>query len=686
MGLLQALVKGERLEHIDYLSTVSGGGYTGTSLTWFLSRGLPDGSPAGTTEDDFPFGARVTAPGDERARGRNAILDYVRQHANYLTPTPSLNVQSLVAVVLRSAFVSVFVHFSLLTAVMGALLWMGAFDPVPRSALGNWGLLVKYLSTPPLLMGGLLVLALAWASLSYSVAMRVWKGASAYVTRTSIQAGIGLMTSGAFVLMVLGVLPVVYVFIESRVGSSWAAGSASTMVGVVLGVIEGRKQVQDQSSPGLVAKLRPIVGVALVLYGLLLAAFAASDWLLNGLGNPWPAFLLGVVGLVFGWASNVNYLGAHRMYRDRLMELFTPDPATVVAQRWDYARLADPTRLSDLCGVPEKVCRRPYHLINANVVLVGSRACALRARGGDSFLLSPLYSGSAATGWRRTSTWAHAGWRGMTLPTAMAISGAAVNPNTGVAGRGVTRNRMVSMLLSLLNLRLGYWAPNPAFDRARTPNFISPGLRSGMLGLGLSEHADLVELSDGGHFENLGVYELLRRKAGFIIVSDGAADPKYEFGDLANLVERARVDFGAKIEFDPEYPLSDLIPGSGPAQPDALDAKYRLAKRAFALGTIHYRYGHSEMPRGKIVYIKTTMIPALPADVTSYKATHPEFPDESTSDQFFDEAQFEAYRELGYRAGCQWLEHEEDFVSDETQAPESSGKRGRTAAEEVEAG
>jgi hypothetical protein len=219
------------------------------------------------------------------------------------------------------------------------------------------------------------------------------------------------------------------------------------------------------------------------------------------------------------------------------------------------------------------------------------------------------------------------------------------------------RHRMVSMLLSLLNLRLGYWMANPISTKRRIPNFISPGLRAGFFGRGLREDADLLELTDGGHFENLGVYELIRRELPFIIVSDAGADPGFQFSDLANLVERVRVDFGAKIDFSGEYNLDGLLPGSGPERPEAQGRHYRLAARAFAVGTIRYRRDPPGKPSGVVVYFKTTMTPDLPADILGYKAANPQFPDQGTSDQFFDEAQFEAYRELGYHAGWQWLAH-----------------------------
>lgn len=127
----------------------------------------------------------------------------------------------------------------------------------------------------------------------------------------------------------------------------------------------------------------------------------------------------------------------------------------------------------------------------------------------------------------------------MTLAKAMATSAAALNPSAGVSGEGVTRNVVVSMLLSMLNLRLGYWTSNPGkTNTLGSPNFFVPGLTSEILRFGLSETSRNLQLSDGGHYENLAFYELIRRKLDLIIVSDGGADPNFNFDDLANGVEK----------------------------------------------------------------------------------------------------------------------------------------------------
>ena len=225
----------------------------------------------------------------------------------------------------------------------------------------------------------------------------------------------------------------------------------------------------------------------------------------------------------------------------------------------------------------------------------------------------------------------------MDLATAFAISSAAVDPNTYA-----TRSRPLSFLMTLLNIRLGYWSPNP-----RYPGFSSRKFRPWwwlymlyeMLGRGLTEKRLQVHLSDGGHFENLGLYELVHRRCRYIIVSDAAADPNFSFSDLAKAIEMVRVDFGAEIEID----VSDLRP----------QGANKCSKHAFALGKITYNPTGpgDEAEEAHLLYIKTALIDNLTQDIYGYQRAHKAFPDETTADQFFSEPQFEAYRELGFLLG-----------------------------------
>jgi hypothetical protein len=270
---------------------------------------------------------------------------------------------------------------------------------------------------------------------------------------------------------------------------------------------------------------------------------------------------------------------------------------------------------------------------------VGARQDRFRGRGGDSFVLSPKFCGSSATGWIETR---FLGDGHFTLATAVAASGAAASPHAGVAGRGITRNPLVSLLLSLTNVRLGYWIRNPRASRAPKrwhkwfpPNLLAPGIRQGLFGSGTTEKAFFIELTDGGHFDNTGIYELVRRRVKVIVLSQASQDTAYAMEDLANTIQRVRVDFGVHIRFLSEtYPLDVL-------RPQQLGA---VVKRGWAVGTIKYPGAQQQ---GVILYLQASPVNGMNADTMSYWRRNVEFPNQTTADQFFDEEQLEAYRELG---------------------------------------
>jgi hypothetical protein len=414
------------------------------------------------------------------------------------------------------------------------------------------------------------------------------------------------------------------------------------------------------------------IGAALFVYSMLLLAYHLSlEWVripaTVDASLPVKTALLTACGLIVfsvivGFVANINYSTIGRMYRDRLMEAFLPDDKAVTgacgADKGDGflpAADADGALLEDMClSKDKKTVRRPYHIINSNVILINSPREMFRGRGGDNFILTPQFCGSDATGYIETRDFlkkrGQGDQGGLTLATAMATSGAAVNPNTGVGGKGVTRDFFVSLMMTVFNLRLGYWATNPRLGSPlKSPNYWRPGLCS-LLGFGYREDSLFVELSDGGHFENLGLYELIRRRVDTIVVSDAGADKDFNFGDLANAIERVRVDFGVGIRFRPDdEQFGKMVPGSNAN--GVFAKKFNLAAKGFASGTIAYPATDLEAGKtGKIFLIKSTLLPSLPGDLYGYKARHADFPDQTTSDQFFDENQFEAYRELGYRA------------------------------------
>lgn len=219
---------------------------------------------------------------------------------------------------------------------------------------------------------------------------------------------------------------------------------------------------------------------------------------------------------------------------------------------------------------------------------------------------------------------------GPSIGNAMAASGAAISPNCGYHSRPA-----VAALLALFNLRVGWWTGNPR--RQDAWNLYAPGayylITKELMGK-TDDCARYVYLSDGGHFENLGIYELVRRRVKYILACDASEDPNYYFDDLANAVEKCRRDFGVEIKIKP----SAIRPGGAE----------NWSKKHFAVGAIHYPEVNG-MPRedGILLYVKSSLTGHEPADVLFQKSERSEFPHDPTLKQFFSETQFEAYRALG---------------------------------------
>jgi predicted acylesterase/phospholipase RssA len=684
LGVLQAMAYKGWLKKVDYLSTVSGGGYIGSSISWLLSRKLDESSTGikrfGVKNKNFPYGtypmsgkipeilqtakdnqaeletsAKETANVSERYKGK--LLRYLRQQAKYLTPGDGINVMSLAAVVLRGALLSLFVYFGLLFLIF-ALIGRPVLDLTAADLYSSLPLkdlnLVIWLALAGSIFFALFALLYSLGTYWLSKLKRNSeadishkKKGRAYRLRQFYERWAGRLLTLSLALLIFGAIPYIYNALQQWAeNAAGITGVLSSIFGILSGITAFFKS--SNSKKGLVPMgLIVTVGTAALWFGLLLLSYHLSILMpapYSGKGIGLCLVIAAAVGVV-GWYANINYVSIHRYYRDRLMEAFMPDVDKAldgeIATR--AAGNADKQPIDSLLddqatpGLDENPA--PYHLINTNVVLESSRIPKFRGRGGDSFILSPRFCGSNATGWSRSEVFMNGR---MTLPTAMAISGAAVNPSTGVGGKGITRQPLLSMLMGLLNIRLGYWAPNPNPKRAASsiPNYFLPGLSEMFTRWKLNEKASYVELTDGGHFENLALYELIRRRARLIIVCDAGADPKFQFSDFANVVEKARVDFGTLILSNCDD-LKILVPHQKSSDKDDI----KSAERGYIKSTIIY----PDNSRGCLLYIKTTFFEKLSADLYGYKMAHPQFPDEPTSDQFFDEKQFEAYRELGYQ-------------------------------------
>lgn len=669
LGVIQALVRYDQLKKIDYMSTVSGGGYLGSALTWALKQG---GKNVGTSPDNFPLGKRVGLDPkdvdhqDSHMLENNKLLDFIRQHGSYLTPSPSLDLFSFSAVVMRSIMVSLLIYFSIITVLMTAFTWV--IYAISNRFLGQilaslnriLGANLVTSSNGVLLSFGILIICVIVLMGFYFSLGTFFRGSKIakkrYARFIKGQMRQGSLLKLSMTCLVLGSLPFVTHALNDALRAALAAGS-STFFGAAVGIWQYVKARSNDNTSGVKSDLLIYAGAFALFYGLLLFSYITAKFLFLEVDNSftfYPAmmfFVLVAATLIFGCMVNINLLGPHYLWRSRLMEAFMPNRNAVDTNNWGPATEADGALMEDMCDEHNP---RPYHIVNTNVILSNSEQIDYRGRGGDNFIISPLFCGSDATGWRTTKTFQNKKTRGITLASAMATSAAALNPSAGVSGEGVTRNTVVSILLSMLNLRLGYWTSNPKYkENEGSPNFIVPGLTSEILRLGMNENSRKLLLSDGGHYENIAIYELIRRKLSVIIVSDGGADPNCNLDDLANAIEKVRVDFGAKIEFKNGYETSQLLPGT--CGDSFFHKKYELSKRGFAIANITY----SDLSKGVMVYLKLAMIEGFPTDIYSYKGVYPSFPHQSTSDQFFDEKQFEAYRELGYYGTKEMMKSQE---------------------------
>ncbi len=452
--------------------------------------------------------------------------------------------------------------------------------------------------------------------------------------------------------------------------------------------------------------------------------------------------LLGILGLfIVGFFLNPNALSFHRFYRKQLADAF-------LQQEKDFRNL--PLKEVFYLGKRNEEDRdearghlAPYPLINTclNLQNPGGDNKFKGAKASDYFLLSPLFCGSKLSKYVKTDEFP--GYSRLTLPTALTISAAAVNP-----GMGIYSNKMLSVLMTLFNARLGFWINNPsAKSRSGALTWVNylvwwPSYFFKELFSKIGIDNQKLNISDGGHIENLGAYELIRRGCRLIMAVDAGADPNSAFEDLENLSIRVRNELGIEISFRPGQDPTEIIrpkPSSGYAQKrfsiadmlkiweefdvkdengevvtfkkqtiedgkevskeiklealvnyhykkndpnylkfwvelkaergiDLEDEDYdRLHKKAVAdvkakFEAMGNQPGLEKIKVGTFVYIKSSVtaprklfVPEYSSDLEKnlmfdtfkYKIYHPEFPHESTADQFFDPVQWESYFQLG---------------------------------------
>ncbi len=448
----------------------------------------------------------------------------------------------------------------------------------------------------------------------------------------------------------------------------WLGSAGAALVGAVATLLASARV------RALIAKWTPRV-VLVVVALLLLAAIAWGTnaairalpvaWEAAGFAPRGPATLALLAGAAFfalaalaSIAVNLNRSSLHGLYRDGLIRTFlgasrrSADNCNLVPpaaplgvgaaeqRQWQERAAERFTDIDDddnpgLAWLRPRAGRRfPLLLVNAslNGLVPGKR------RGREArqypFTFGPIHCGSPVPGvgygWTSRFFRASKMDKKLTLGTAMAVSGAAVSPNPGRTG-----SSLLSFLLTMANARIGLWIGNPRYRDTPgqpSPGFGLPYLAHELFGL-RGPFGRWIQVSDGGHFENIGLHELIRRRCGRIVVVDASCDPARAFADIGDAIRRARIDLNVDILATGAWRIGDPELGAQGREWATFDIAYPGG-------------GH-----GRMLYIKPSLYDdsasALPMDVLDYWSRHAEFPHESTANQFFSEAQLEAYRSLG---------------------------------------
>jgi hypothetical protein len=433
-----------------------------------------------------------------------------------------------------------------------------------------------------------------------------------------------------------------------------------------------------------------------------LAVFAPILWVANataagGFGAHELECLAGLVcvGMLAWLAIDLTQWSLHPYYRRRLNSAFfvhrdTPD--TVKELPYD-----EPLRVSQIEGRG----RFPKLLVCA-AANVSDQGATPPGRSSTPFTFceddmgGPLVGACPATFYEKHAARAS---RDVTLPAAVAMSGAAFSPVMGKKSI-----RALTFLMALTNLRLGVWLPNPRHVRAPgepQPSGAPPWMRSvprtveikvGQLGRSLLEHvvpgdrrSELVTercasawgsvkswalgrrprphylfkemlgrtklndrflyVTDGGHFDNLGIVELLRRGCTTIYCLDAGGDPAGTYAALGEAIALARSELQVDIDIDPS-PINPHAKDEPPAT-DHVIGRIRYRATPTGSGEVTCDAKESSDDVGRIVYCRAAVTAQAPFDVRAFQAKDHRFPHHSTFDQLFDDEKFESYRALG---------------------------------------
>lgn len=674
LGIVQVLARRGLFSRFDYLSTVSGGGYLGAFLTSFL--GTPPAHPGG-------IGATIEAAFVGQGGRESAAIRHLRHNSRYLLRSGLLKRSGLI---ISGIVTNILLMLPIpLMAVLGvwALVLLGYWGP--EASFDHLGPLGQ---SPAFQVFARLGIVLATVWLALPVIRNLARGALHNSARTKLRnffetacIVLGVVTLASCVLLLV---PLVFDYLarvrttEIQTGQS-SEGNPLRFVLSLIQYARGNAD-SDDAVQAITAFSRSeriwgnAAAVAPIILGLL-AAFSKAgtktkQWstLLFVLSGPllalavflvvgnrtvgphaiWPvAWVAGITTALVAWAwlfVDINEFSPHRYYRNRLCECYLAVRQSSqrggvrswlrrLLQGRKKGETFSTSGVGSLRQLPlsqmNATKAAPYHLINTAVNLPASLDPHLRGRDCDFFTFSRDFCGGPVCGYIKTTTVEKLDPH-VDLGTAVAVSGAAASSNMGVSTM-----RHLRFLLSLLNVRLGYWLRNPIAGPRHLWN--APGplyLLREMTGW-MHEKTGYLNLSDGGHIENLALYQMLRRRCKFIVVVDGGQEPGMEFADLMLAQRYAQIDMGVQLELD----LADLV----------LNTDRR--GRAYALfGKVHYSQredGSGGNDLGWLVYFKLARTGSEPDYDADSARQDQDFPHQTTGDQMHNEAQFEAYRRLG---------------------------------------
>jgi hypothetical protein len=684
LGALQALHQTGVLNCIDYMSTVSGGGYIGCSLTAALDWG-----GRGQSGAVFPFASRLME--DE-----TPSMQHVRNYSNYLFPEGAGDVLHNASIYARGLVANAVLVTPFLL-IASALTLLSYSQSEKLAILNPFDLAHFFVSAD--LTAILLVAGILWGIIQSTgrrqrepeipSSLTRWIGALVITLLVSVfseaqpfvlDAMASRQSGGFWALLsnsintlaaMLAPIATAMAFFASKMGEFVKNAAESSKRHIQLSGIAVRVAIYVA---GLVVPL-----VIWVLY-LHVTCWGLCIDAINCSCKP-PVWLARVAHSAFSWAAQPaialyiavavalvvvtllmrpNSNSLHPLYRDRLAAAFLFKPEFALAREgkleWWRPRLSEITALNG-----------PYHLINAALNVQASKTVNRRGRNADFFLFSPMFVGSKSTDYVATNDIEEVAI-GLDLATAMAVSGAAVSSNMGAESI-----KPLTATLALLNIRLGYWLRNPlrlaetaphcvrgrphrVSDFFRLRNVWANYYFVGELFGQLSERRKSVYLTDGGHVENLGIYELLRRRCRVIIAVDAEADSQMAFGSFNTLERYALIDLGIRIDL-PWREIADESLTTGDAIDKTGDAPKHRGSHC-AIGEISYPSGH----KGILIYVKASLTGDESDSVIDYRRRYNAFPHETTLDQLFTEEQFETYRALGFHAAYGFFDRRDGFA------------------------